>query len=98
MNKKRSGLSAFILVAVGQMVSLLGSGMTQFGLAIWIFEQSGKATDFSLLAVTGFAPIVLFSPIAGALVDRWNRKFVMMISALAAGLTSRFYSAQHWQP
>jgi DHA3 family macrolide efflux protein-like MFS transporter len=88
MNKMRSGLSAFILVAVGQMVSLLGSGMTQFGIAIWIFEQSGKATDFSLLAVTGFAPIVLFSPIAGALVDRWNRKFVMMISDLAAGLTT----------
>ena len=88
MNKKRSGLSAFILVAVGQMISLLGSGMTQFGLAIWIFEQSGKATDFSLLAVTGFAPIVIFSPVAGALVDRWNRKFVMMISDLAAGLTT----------
>jgi len=88
MNKKRSGLSAFILVAIGQMISLLGSGMTQFGLAIWIFQQSGKATDFSLLAVTGFAPIVIFSPIAGALVDRWNRKFVMMISDLAAGLTT----------
>lgn len=88
MNKKRSGLSAFILVAIGQMISLLGSGMTQFGLAIWIFQQSGKATDFSFLAVTGFAPIVIFSPIAGALVDRWNRKFVMMISDLAAGLTT----------
>jgi len=88
LNKHRTGLSAFILVAIGQMISLLGSGMTQFGLAIWIFQESGRATDFSLLAVTGFAPIVIFSPIAGALVDRWNRKFVMMISDLAAGLTT----------
>ena len=62
--------------------------MTQFAVAIWIFEETGQATSFSLLAVTGFAPIVLFSPIAGALVDRWNRKFVMMISDLAAGLTT----------
>ncbi|MFN2145050.1 MAG: MFS transporter [Anaerolineales bacterium] len=88
MNKIRTGISAFVLVAIGQMISILGSGMTQFALAIWIFQESGKATDFSLLAVTGFAPVVMFSPIAGALVDRWNRKLVMMISDLAAGLTT----------
>ena len=88
MQNIRRGLSAFAVVSVGQMISILGSGMTQFALAIWIFQESGKATDFSLLAVTGFAPVVIFSPVAGALVDRWNRKFVMMISDLAAGLTT----------
>jgi MFS family permease len=88
MKNIRTGISAFVFVAIGQMISILGSGMTQFALAIWIFQESGKATDFSLLAVTGFAPVVIFSPVAGALVDRWNRKLVMMLSDLAAGLTT----------
>lgn len=88
MNKKPTGLGAFAVVAVGQMISILGSTMTMFALAIWIFDQTESATAFSLMAVSGFAPVVLFSPIAGALVDRWNRKIVMMLSDLAAGVST----------
>jgi len=88
MKKQPSGMKAFIIVIIGQIISFLGSGMTGFAMAIWIFEQNQSATQFSLLAVTSFAPIVLFSPIAGVLVDRWNRKLVMMISDLAAGSTT----------
>jgi MFS family permease len=88
MPKKPAGMKAFIIVVIGQIISFLGSGMTGFAMAIWIFEQNGSATEFSLLAVSGFAPIIVFSPIAGVLVDRWNRKLVMMLSDLAAGLTT----------
>jgi MFS family permease len=88
MKTKPSGLGAFAVVAFGQMISILGSTMTMFALSIWLFDQTESATAFSLLAVTGFAPVVLFSPIAGALVDRWNRKLVMMLSDLAAGLST----------
>ena len=88
MSKKPTGLGAFAVVAVGQMISILGSSMTMFALSIWVYDQTTSATAFSLLAFTGFAPVVLFSPIAGALVDRWNRKLVMMLSDLAAGLST----------
>jgi DHA3 family macrolide efflux protein-like MFS transporter len=88
MSKKPTGLGAFAVVAIGQMISILGSSMTMFALSIWLYNQTESATAFSLLAVTGFGPVVLFSPIAGALVDRWNRKLVMMLSDLAAGLST----------
>ena len=86
--KRPSGLFGFVLVQIGQIISLLGSGMTMFAISIFAYQQTGQATTLSVLAVTGFAPVILFSPIAGAIVDRSNRKLVMMVSDLAAGLTT----------
>nr|MBI2905855.1 MFS transporter [Chloroflexota bacterium] len=83
-----SGMTAFTVVWAGQVVSLIGSAMTRFALAIWAWEITGQATALALVGFFAFAPEVLFSPLAGALVDRWNRKLVMMLSDLAAGLAS----------
>ncbi len=83
-----SGMRAFTLLAVGQAISLIGSGMTQFAVIIWAWEITGQATSLALAGFFGFAPVVLISPLAGALVDRWNRKLVMMLSDLAAGLAT----------
>ncbi|MFO8036744.1 MAG: MFS transporter [Anaerolineales bacterium] len=80
------GMFAFTVVSVGQAISLVGSGMTQFGITIWAWQQTGQATTLALTGFFGFAPVVLISPFAGALVDRLNRKLVMMLSDLAAGL------------
>ncbi len=83
-----TGMRAFTLIWFGQVVSLLGSAMTSFALSIWAWDITGEATALALVGFFNFMPIVLFSPIAGALVDRWNRKLVMMISDLAAGLST----------
>ena len=81
-------MRAFTLVCVGQTFSLLGTGMTGFALVIWAYLQTGEATTLTLAALFRFAPTVLFSPLAGALVDRWNRKLTMMLSDLAAGIAT----------
>jgi MFS family permease len=81
-------MRAFMIVWFGQLVSFLGSTMTQFALTIWAYEVTGSATALALVAFFGFAPGIIFSPIAGALVDRWNRKLVMMLSDLGAGATT----------
>lgn len=87
MHRKRlQGMPAFIIVWFGQLISLMGSSMTGFALTIFAWQISGKATNLALVGFFSFAPTVLFSPIAGALVDRWNKKLVMMLSDLAAGL------------
>lgn len=78
-------MRAFTAVCAGQTVSLLGTGMTGFALTIWAYLQTGSATTLALAAFFRFAPTVILSPIAGALVDRWNRKLTMMLSDLAAG-------------
>lgn len=81
-----TGMRGFAVVWGGQVVSLLGSGMTWFALTIWAWELTGQATALALVAFFHFGPTVLLSPVAGALVDRWDRKLVMMLSDLAAGL------------
>ena len=81
-------MKAFIFIWFGQVVSMLGTGMTQFALTIWAFELTGSATALALVGFFSFAPVIIVSPLAGALVDRWNRKLVMMLSDLAAGLAT----------
>ncbi|MGW8225305.1 MAG: MFS transporter [Anaerolineales bacterium] len=87
-NKRPAGMFAFTIVWVGQAVSLLGTSMSAFALTIWAYELTGKATA---LALTGFfhvTPLLIFSPIAGAIVDRSNRKLMMMVSDLGSGMAT----------
>ncbi|MBE2266964.1 MAG: MFS transporter [Anaerolinea sp.] len=81
-------MRAFTLVLAGQVVSLLGSSLTQFALTVWAYQVTGSATALALTAFFGFAPGIIFSPIAGALVDRWDRRLVMMFSDLGGGLAT----------
>jgi DHA3 family macrolide efflux protein-like MFS transporter len=86
--KAPSGMTAFWIVWAGQLVSLLGSGLTQFALTIWIFQQTGRATDLALMGVFFMVPLLVMSPVVGVLVDRYDRKLMMMLSDLAAGVTT----------
>jgi len=76
----------FTIIWIGQMLSLLGTTMTGFALTIWAWQQTGQATALALVGFANFAPVVLFSPVAGAVVDRYDRKKIMMLADLAAGL------------
>jgi len=86
--KQPAGMPAFLLVWIGQIVSVLGSGMTGFGLTIWMYQQTKSATAMGLMQVAFITPFLILSPVAGVMVDRYNRKVMMMISDLAAGLST----------
>lgn len=84
-----TGMLGFTIVWFGQIISLMGSAMTGFAVTIWAFEKSGgSATALVLVGFFAFIPQIIFAPVAGALVDRWNRKLTMMLSDLAAGSTT----------
>ena len=83
-----AGMRGFTLVWAGQFLSFLGTGMTNFALTIWAWKATGTATALALVALFNMAPSILASPVAGALVDRWNRKLVMMLSDIAAGIST----------
>lgn len=83
-----SGMPAFIVVWIGQIVSILATSMTQFALTIWAYEQTNSATALGLMQVFFITPFLLISPIAGAMVDRHNRKLMMMMSDLGAGFAT----------
>jgi MFS family permease len=54
--------------------------MTRFGLAIWIFTETGSTIQLSLLVLAGSLPGVLMTPFVGSLVDRWDRRIAMIVS------------------
>jgi MFS family permease len=84
--KQPSGMTGFTIIWIGQIVSVLASTMSQFGLTIWMYDQTKSATAMAAMQVCFTAAMLIVSPLAGVMVDRQNRKLMMMISDLAAGL------------
>lgn len=78
----------FLIVWAGQTVSVLGSGFTSFALGIWVYQRTGLITDFALISVCVMLPGIIVSPFAGALVDRFNRRDMMILSDITAGCSS----------
>jgi MFS family permease len=77
----------FYILWVGQLISLTGSGLTGFALGIWVFQKTGSATALTLISFFAIVPLIVFSPIAGALVDRWDRRLTLVLSEAGAALT-----------
>ncbi|MCY3544792.1 MAG: MFS transporter [Chloroflexi bacterium] len=83
-----SGQRAFYAVTFGQFISLLGSGMTRFGLGIWVLRETGDTTAYSALLFFAVLPVGLGSIFTGTLVDRWNRRVVMLAGNTVASLST----------
>jgi MFS transporter, DHA3 family, macrolide efflux protein len=88
MRESLRGLRTFGIVWSGQVVSLFGTSMTSFALAIWVWEQTGTATASVLVGVIGGISALLSKFFAGTLVDRWNRQSVMVVSDSISGLAT----------
>lgn len=86
--KGPSGMAGFTIVWLGQIVSVLATSMTGFAVTIWVYQTTGSATALGLMQVAFILPFLLLSPIAGVMVDRYNRKLMMMASDLAAVLAT----------
>lgn len=88
MNRSIPRLRTFLFVWFGQLVSLVGSGLTSFALGIWVYERTGSATEFALISVFAVLPGIVVSPVAGVLVDRYDRRKIMILSDTVAGLST----------
>lgn len=86
--KRPTGMLGFSIVWGGQILSVLASNMSWFALTIWAFEKTGSATILGGLFTAFILPFLIVSPFAGALVDRHNRKMMMMVSDLGAVLAT----------
>jgi len=96
---KKNWKPAFFIIWGGQAFSLLGSQLVQFALIWWLTKNTGSATVLATASLVGLLPQVVLGPLTGALVDRWNRRIIMIaadsIIALATlGLAALFLSGQ----
>lgn len=68
----------FFTIWTGQAFSLFGSALVQFALIWWLTQESGSATVLAVATLVGMLPQIVIGPFAGALVDRWNRRVIMI--------------------
>ncbi len=78
----------FFTIWGGQAFSLLGSMIVQFALIWWLTQTTGSATVLATASLAGILPQVIIGPFAGALVDRWQRRLVMIAADSLIALTT----------
>jgi len=76
----------FTLVAAGQIVSFTGSAMTSFALGTWVYQRTLSTTLFGLILLFALLPSLIIAPLTGVLVDRRDRRMVMILSDAGSGL------------
>ncbi|MCG3207196.1 MAG: hypothetical protein FOGNACKC_00796 [Anaerolineae bacterium] len=87
MNSKSLSKNMFVFMVIwlGQTVSQIGSGLTGFALGVWVYQTTGSALQFALISLFAVLPRIVVSPVAGVLVDRWSRRWAMIIGDSGAG-------------
>jgi DHA3 family macrolide efflux protein-like MFS transporter len=81
-------MRTFSLVWAGQAVSLLGSSMSGFALGVWVFLKTGSAVSFALTLLLNMLPKAVLAPAAGLWADRRDRRWILIVTDLVAGLAT----------
>ncbi|QUQ67039.1 MFS transporter [Kutzneria sp. CA-103260] len=94
-----TGVSALVVLAAGQLLSAVGTRMTNFALAVYVYNETGSATQLTTMSMCALLATAVFSPLAGALVDRWRRRTTIMVSdagslVVTAALLALFATGQ----
>ncbi|GIO96021.1 MFS transporter [Paenibacillus lautus] len=104
MNKAGKSFKKFLLLWSGQLISTIGNGLTSFGLGIYVFQQTGKASGMALVTLLAFMPSLLLSAFAGVLADRYDRRLLMVLGDSLSAIGLAFIlicmlrgEAQLWQ-
>ncbi|MHB0877587.1 MAG: MFS transporter [Anaerolineae bacterium] len=86
----------FFGIWTGQAFSLLGSSVAQFGLVWWLTTLTGSATILATASLAAMLPQVLMGPFAGALIDRWSRRWVMVVADGFSALMAAWLAYLFW--
>ena len=84
--EKASNYRKFLLLWGGEFISSIGGGLTSFGLSVYVFRMTGSAAATALVALLAFLPVLLLSPVAGVLADRYDRCLLMMLGDGMSGV------------
>ena len=80
------GMQKFMILMNGQLISSIGSGLTDFGLAIYVLALKGSVTATAIVSICAFLPSILLAPVGGVLADHYDRRTMMILGELFSGL------------
>ena len=76
----------FFTIWLGQAFSIVGSYLVRFTLIWWLTVETGKASTLAVASLIGILPQAVLSPFAGALIDNWNRRKIIILANAAKAL------------
>ena len=86
MKNSSTGFKKFIFLWAGELISSVGGGLTSFGLAVYVFNETGSAASMAVVSLLAFLPSLILSVPAGVLADRYDRRVLMMIGDGFSGI------------
>ena len=96
MSERGAWRARFFTIWTGQQLSYVGSYAAQFALVFWLTKTTGSATILATATMVALLPNILLGPFVGALVDRWNRRTVMMVADSFIALVSLWLAYLFW--
>lgn len=91
-----SGVRLFYFLLAGQSLAFLSSTLTNFALGVWAYKSGGNVTDFTLIAIASTLPGIVFGPFIGSLIDRWDRKKVLLGAQSCTALIVLLIATLYW--
>lgn len=88
--------TAFGLIWIAQLVSVIGSASTGFVLGVWVYQTTGSVSQYSVIFAAGVLPGVLMAPLAGSLVDRMDRKLLLVVADCGAAAATGAVAVLLW--
>jgi len=84
--KTEAGFRKFLIIWMGEWISNIGTGMTAFGLGVYVWQLTGSALDVAMVELAALLPLILLTPVAGVLADRYDRRLLMALGDSISGL------------
>ncbi len=97
VSRKGHWAAPFFIIWTGQQLSLVGSAAAQFALIWWLTRTTGSATVLTTATLVALLPTIVLGPIAGAYIDRWNRRVVMIVADSMIALVSLWLAYLFWR-
>lgn len=91
--KVKPSVKSFLLVTLCLIISLIGTSFTGFALGIWVYQSTGSLQDFATISLFALVPMLVLLPFAGAVVDRYDRRKVLLFSQFLTFGCSLFVGA-----
>ncbi|MFG1944019.1 MFS transporter [Nonomuraea sp. NPDC048826] len=96
MSGARADIVRFAFIWTASLLSSVGSSLTAFVLGVWVYQSTGSPTQFALVVLSGMLPGILIGPFAGVVVDRFDRRTVMIVTDSLAAVATAAVAVLIW--